>query len=332
MQTQNTDKTHIGTVINKSKGRYTVSHHGCSTLCSLSPKLRKHFQFEDNQELKTAQAVGINQKNIDPVAIGDRVTFSSTDEGYGTIEQVAARRNYLSRRAARRMPSAHAFEQVIAANIDQIIPIFAAADPTPKWHMLDRYLVAAESYAIASTIVITKVDLVKDSPSKMSLLEAVDRYRKIGYPVILTSAISQQGLDELRPIIADRTSVLVGKSGVGKTSLLNLLEPGLGLRVQAVNAVTGKGRHTTTHLEMFTLSMGGAIIDTPGVRELGVWGLEPEAIADFFPEMRPWIGSCRFGLSCQHDEEPGCAIREAVIQNEISPYRYQSYLRLKVDL
>jgi ribosome biogenesis GTPase / thiamine phosphate phosphatase len=332
MQTQNTDKTHIGTVINKSKGRYTISHHGSSTLCSLSPKLRKHFQFEDNQELKTAQAVGINQKNMDPVAIGDRVTFSSTDAGYGTIEQVAARRNYLSRRAAKPMPSAHAFEQVIAANIDQIIPIFAVAEPAPKWHMLDRYLVAAESHQIPSVIVIAKVDLVKDGRAETNLLEVVECYRKIGYPVILTSIKSQQGLDQLRMVLVDQSSILVGKSGVGKSSLLNVLEPGLGLRVQAVNASTGKGRHTTSHLEMFPLAMGGMIIDTPGTREFGVWGVEPEEIADCFPEMRPLLGLCRFGLSCQHDEEPGCTIREAVMRNEISPYRYRSYLRLKADL
>ena len=328
MQTQNTDENNIGVVINKSNGWYTVSYNDKSTLCKLSTKLWKHFEFKDSHNPINAT----NSKSIDPVAIGDWVTFVPTNADEGTIVKVAARRNYLARRSARPMPSAHAFEQVIAANIDQVIPIFAAADPAPKWHMLDRYLVAAESHEIPSTIVITKVDLVKDSPDELALLEVVERYRKIGYPVILTSAVRHQGLDELHSIIADRTSVLVGKSGVGKTSLLNLLEPGLGLRVQAVNTVTGKGRHTTTHLEMFTLSIGGAIIDTPGVRELGVWGLEPEDIADFFPEMRPWIGLCRFGLSCQHDEEPGCAIREAVMQDQVSPYRYQSYLRMKADL
>jgi ribosome biogenesis GTPase / thiamine phosphate phosphatase len=328
MQTQNTDNHHIGIVTNKSTGCYTVSHNDKSTLCNLSAKLRKHFEFEDDQNPMN----GARDKSIDQVAIGDRVTFYTTNESRGTIVKVAARHNYISRRAAKPMPSAHAFEQVIAANIDQVIPIFAAANPIPKWHLLDRYLVAAESHGISSTIVITKMDLVKGSSNEKGLLEVVDRYRKIGYPVILTSAVSHQGLDELQSIITDRTSLLVGKSGVGKTSLLNLLEPGLGLRVQAVNNTTGKGRHTTTHLEMFTLSMGGAIIDTPGVRELGVWGLDPEDIAYFFPEMRPWIGLCRFGLSCQHDEEPGCAIREAVMRDEISPYRYQSYLRLKADL
>jgi ribosome biogenesis GTPase / thiamine phosphate phosphatase len=332
MQTQNTDMNLIGIVINKSTGSYTVSHNGGVTICTLSSTLRKHFSFEDSHMLNGKHTVSINTKNMDPVAIGDWVTIIPTNEGKGTVVKVAPRQNYLARRSAKPMPSAQAFEQVIAANIDQVIPIFAAAEPDPKWRMLDRYLVAAESHEIASTIVITKMDLVKDSPNEMALMDVVERYRKIGYPVILTSAINHQGLDELRSVLADRISVLVGKSGVGKTSLLNMLEPGLGLRVQAVNNITGKGRHTTTNLEMFPLSTGGAIIDTPGVRELGLWGLEPGDIADFFPEMRPWIGLCRFGLSCQHDEEPGCAIREAVMQDQVSPYRYQSYLRMKADL
>jgi ribosome biogenesis GTPase / thiamine phosphate phosphatase len=332
MQTQNTDKNNIGVVIKKSTGCYTVRHNEKTIICSLSTKLRKHFDFEDDHEKNGHLMHDTSNKSVNPVAIGDWVTFVPNNEGEGMIVKVAARQNYLARRAAKPMPSAHAFEQVIAANIDQVIPIFAVAEPDPRWHMLDRYLVAAESHGIASTIVITKVDLVKDSPNEMALLDVVERYRKIGYPVILTSTESQQGFDELHSVLADRISVLVGKSGVGKTSLLNMLESGLGLRVQAVNHITGKGRHTTTNLEMFSLSTGGAIIDTPGVRELGVWGLEPEDIAHFFPEMRPWIGLCRFGLSCRHDEEPGCVIRKAVMQEEISPYRYQSYLRMKADL
>jgi ribosome biogenesis GTPase / thiamine phosphate phosphatase len=332
MQTQNTDMNLIGIVINKSIGSYTVSHNGGVTLCTLSSMLRKHFSFEDSHKLNGNHTISINTKHIDPVAIGDRVTFIPTNEGKGTVVKVAPRQNYLARRSARPMPSAHAYEQVIAANIGQVIPIFAAAEPDPKWHMLDRYLVAAEFHEISSTIVITKMDLVKESANEMALLDVVERYRKIGYPVILTSAINHQGLDELHSVLADRISVLVGKSGVGKTSLLNLLEPGLGLRVQAVNTTTGKGRHTTTNPEMFPLSMGGAIIDTPGTREFGIWGVDPEEVAACFPEMRPLLGLCKFDLSCQHEQEPGCAIREAVMQDEISPYRYKSYLQLKSDL
>ena len=331
MQTKNTNTKIIGVVTNRSTGYYTVSHDGQFTLCSLSARLWKDLKSA-RQTKKTRHGSRDNgKKNADPVAIGDWVTIIPANDREGLIVAVAPRRNYLARRTARPMPSAHAFEQVIAANIDQVIPIFAVADPAPAWHLLDRYLVTAESYEISSTVVITKTDLVGDPSAERELQMVVERYQHIGYPVILTSVVNQHGLDELRQTLTATTSILVGKSGVGKTSLLNLLEPGLGLRVQAVNASTGKGRHTTTHQEMFTLRIGGAIIDTPGIREFGLWELVPEEIADCFPEMRPLLGLCKFGLSCQHDEEPGCAIRKAVMDGDISPYRYQSYLKLRED-
>ena len=332
MQTQNTNTLTSGVVINKSTGLYTISHGEDSVICRLSPKLWKDFDAMTFPEGKQRDGLAVNNKQIDPVVIGDRVTYTLADHGQGIIVDIAPRRNHLARRAAKPMPSAHAFEQVIAANLDQVIPIFAAAEPPPKWPMLDRYLVAAESCGIPSIIVITKFDLIKGHRAETELLAVIQRYQEIGYPIILTSAISGQGLEDLRQVMADKTSALVGKSGVGKSTLLNMLEPGLGIRVQTVNPTTGKGRHTTTNLEMFTLANGGAIIDTPGTREFGIWGLNPGEIADYFPEMRPLLGQCRFGLSCQHDQEPGCAIRKAVMDGQISPYRYKSYLRMKADL
>jgi ribosome biogenesis GTPase len=148
---------------------------------------------------------------------------------------------------------------------------------------------------------------------------------------VLTSAFTGKGIDELRRELSNRISVFVGKSGVGKTALLNALQPGLGLRVREVNQVTGKGKHTTTNLEMFPLESGGAIVDTPGTREFGLWQFEDD-LALLFPEMRPLVGKCRFGVDCQHDEEPGCAIRKAVMQGQINPRRYQSYLLLNKEL
>jgi ribosome biogenesis GTPase len=159
----------------------------------------------------------------------------------------------------------------------------------------------------------------------------VEEYRRIGYPVLLVSALTGEGLEGLKQSLQGRLSVFLGKSGVGKTSLLNALEPGLGLRVNQVSRVTGKGKHTTTHLEMFSLAHGEAIIDTPGVREFGLWEVEQQDLALFFPEMQPYVGKCRFGLGCRHDEEPGCAIRKAVTAGQVSPRRYQSYLRLLVN-
>jgi len=332
MQTQNTDTHFTGIVYKKMLGHYDVQHNNKITNCSLSAKLWKDFSTTELSDNPGRRVTHVSEKHMDPIAIGDHVQFIKTDDGSGMIMDLFPRKNYIARSSAKPMPGAHAFEQVIAANIDQVIPVFAAADPEPKWHMLDRYLVAAESYGIPSRIVITKFDLVQGTPAEGKLKTWIALYQSIGYPVIVTSSKTSQGLENLCQTLADQHSVLVGKSGVGKTSLLNALEPGFGLRVQTVNQSTGKGRHTTSHLEMFPLQGGGALIDTPGVREFGVYGLESTDIAVFFPEIAPVLGQCKFGLSCQHDEEPGCAVRQGVMDGRISPYRYQSYLRLKDDL
>lgn len=229
------------------------------------------------------------------------------------------------------MPSAYAHEQVIAANLDQVIPVFAAANPRPAWNLLDRYLVSAESAEIPALICLTKMDLVAGRPEAEEIEAVASEYRAIGYDVILTSTVTGQGMDALQDRLQGRLSAIVGKSGVGKTSLLNAVEPGLGLRVQSVSQTTGKGRHTTSASELFMLASGGAIIDTPGIREFGLWDVDEQDLAWFFPEMRPFIGHCKFRQDCHHDEEPGCAIRKAVIEGHISPYRYQSYLKLRTQ-
>jgi ribosome biogenesis GTPase len=249
-------------------------------------------------------------------------------EGTARILEVLPRRNKLARPATG--PGAGHSEQVIAANLDQVIPVFSTASPLPKWGLLDRYLVCAEAAEIPALICITKTDLRTDDPDLEAWLQI---YQDIGYPLVRVSARTGEGLDKLRAALRDRCSVLVGKSGVGKTTLLNALQPGLGLRVQAVTrGPKGKGRHTTTHLEMFPLAEGGTLVDTPGIREFGLWDLYREELAWCFPEMRPSIGACRFGMDCQHIEEPGCAIREAVVAGQVNPYRYRSYLRLWEEL
>jgi ribosome biogenesis GTPase len=197
--------------------------------------------------------------------------------------------------------------------------------------LLDRYLAAAESLELSALICITKLDLIPDADDELAT--TLDEYRRIGYPVVLTSSFTGEGLDELRKALRGRLSVLVGKSGVGKTALLNALEPGLGLRVGAVGTgQVGKGRHTTTQVEMVPLGIGGNLVDTPGTREFGLWDVAEDDLALFFPEMRPYVGQCRFGLDCQHDEEPGCAIRKAVMAGKIGPRRYQSYMQLKQEV
>ena len=254
--------------------------------------------------------------------------FLDAGQDRGMITEILPRSSKISRPAT--VPGHHAFEQVIASNVDLIMPVFAVADPTPKWGLLDRYLVSAESSELAAVIVITKIDLAWKNKGFDSELDA---YRRAGYRIQQVSATTGQGIEELKQTLRGRTSVLVGKSGVGKTSLLNAIEPGLGLRVKAVSqGEQGKGRHTTTHLEMFELEFGGSVVDTPGIREFGLWEITGEELAYLFPEMADYVGQCKFGLSCRHDHEPGCAIRRAVMAGNVSPHRYKSYLNLRGEL
>jgi ribosome biogenesis GTPase len=256
------------------------------------------------------------------------LTSMHSKKASGVIVEVLPRDSKLSRPAP--VPGQRVFEQVIVSNADLIVPVFAVANPTPKWGLLDRYLVSAEAADIPALIVINKLDLAWKNPD---FNEEIEIYRRIGYPVLLVSAATGEGVEELRQTLQGKQSVMVGKSGVGKTSLLNAIQPGLGLRVKAVSqGEIGKGRHTTTHLEMFELDFGGRLVDTPGIREFGLWDIPAEELAYLFPEMAEYVGQCKFGLSCQHDREPGCAIRKAVMAGTISPYRYQSYMNLRGEL
>ncbi len=323
-----------GVVVKKNIGSYTVRMDGKVITCGVSSKLRKELVYSSDNLNAAHRAVQNVRSNdhTDPVAVGDRVLFHGASESKGTIVEVLPRRNRLAREDP--APEKHKFEQVIVANIDMLMPIFAAASPTPKWGLLDRYLASAESLGLACKIIITKMDLVKPNSELAEEIEWITaEYSRIGYPVLRTSSVSGEGLAELKAALKDRTSAFVGKSGVGKTALLNALEPGLGHRVGAVSeGKLGKGRHTTTGAEMVPLSFGGDIIDTPGIREFGLFELDGEELAYCFPEMRPYLGQCKFGLDCNHDEEPGCAIRKAVMAGAISPRRYQSYMNLKKEL
>ena len=301
-----------GIVYKKINGAYEVRSNGSSFTCIL----------KSNGKGRAADL---------PVA-GDRVTFIPRGGQPGVIQTLLPRENQLARRSAVPMPGAHAHRQVLAANLDQVVPVFAAANPPPHWNMLDRYLVLAEASGIPALVLITKTDLLAGEPGQATEIKAVaDEYRRIGYPVLLASAHSGEGMQAVRAALQGKVSALLGKSGVGKSSLLNTLQPGLELRVNTISRATGKGRHTTTQPELFDLDGESAILDTPGMREFGLCDLEDEDLAFFFPEMRPYIGACRFGLSCRHDEEPGCAVRQAVMAGHISPRRYKSYLTLEVD-
>lgn len=324
------DKDDIGVVFRKTLGHYTVRTHGRELDCVLSSLIHKQLIFPtaDPTSLRHRVREVRELDHVDPVAIGDRVRYVDAGEGRGMIVEVLPRDSKLSRPAP--VPGQRVFEQVIVSNADLILPVFSVASPAPKWGLLDRYLVSAEAAELPSLIVINKLDLAWKNPS---FDEEIEIYRRIGYPVLLVSAATGEGVAELKRVLQGKQSVMVGKSGVGKTSLLNAIQPGLGLRVKAVGqGELGKGRHTTTHLEMFDLDFGGALVDTPGIREFGLWDVAGEELAYLFPEMAGYVGQCKFGLSCQHDQEPGCAIRKAVVAGTISPYRYQSYMNLRGEL
>jgi ribosome biogenesis GTPase len=326
--------TFTGMVYKKTIGNYVVHTEGRVLTCELSNRIRKQLIYPtaDPGSLHHRVQKVVELEHTDPLAVGDEVRYILAEDGRGLIIELLPRRNKLTRRSAVPKPlhhGAHPFEQIIVTNVDQVVPVMAAAQPDPKWNLLDRYLASAEAGEISSLICITKLDLVKGNEAELQ--EALGEYLQIGYPSILTSTISGEGIDDLRKALTGRVSVMVGKSGVGKTALLNALQPGLGLRVKEVNQVTGKGRHTTTNLEMFPLDGGGAIVDTPGTREFGMWD-SVDDMALLFSEMRPLVGKCRFGLDCKHDEEPGCAVRKAVLAGQISPRRYQSFLSLKDEV
>lgn len=303
-----------GLVIRTQSGFFTVQTDEGPIVCQLRGKLKEDY------------------KDSDLVAIGDRVTVERLDiEGditQGVIVEVAERQRVLSRVAPRSaVGTSKEREQVIIANPDQAIFVFSAAQPSPHVRMLDRLLVAAEKAAIPEMrICVNKMDLVAKKPAPTRATFQV--YERIGYPVLYVSAKTGQGIAELHDALVGKISVFAGPSGVGKTSLLNAIEPGLGLRVAEVSRATEKGRHTTRYSELIPLAAGGYVADTPGIRAISPWDVEPDELDAYFIEIAPHVANCKFP-DCTHTHEPDCAVREAVERGEISEERYDSYLRLR---
>lgn len=321
-----------GIVMKKSTGHCLVLTGDKTILCGLSSQLRKQLVYGNAGKTHAAQRVIVNDHS-DPIAVGDRVRYIPAGDDSGMVVEVLPRRSKLSRRSVPSNNGGHTFEQVIAANIDLVIPIFAAVRPAPAWNLLDRNLASAESLNLPALVCITKLDLARSPDGLLpdDLLEVAELYRQIGYEVLFTSSVTGEGIDGLRRALKGRTSVFIGKSGVGKSSLMNSIQPGLGLRVSGVGKETGKGRHTTTAAWMLALDFGGRVIDTPGMREFGLWDTAEDDMALFFREMQPFAGRCKFGLNCLHNEEPGCAVRQAVMDGRIDPRRYRSMLILQLE-
>lgn len=270
-------------------------------------------------------------QSSDIAAIGDRVKIQTADDGTGTIEEVAERESVFSRSVrteGNRGAGAAEREHVIIANADQAMFVFAAAQPSPSLKMLDRFLVVGEKSGMKRLcIVVNKIDL--EDPSVIE--QHFGPYKKIGYSVLYTSALAKVGVDELRQQLQGKISAFTGPSGVGKTSLLNAVQPGLGRAVKSVSEARKEGIHTTRDSALIKLEGGGYLADTPGLRTLSIWDVEPEELDAYFIEIAPLVSQCRFG-DCTHIHEPGCKVRAAVQSGEVSKIRYQSYLQLREEL
>lgn len=257
----------------------------------------------------------------DIAAVGDRVSITPHKDGTGTVDAVHERTTEISRI---RTGIKREFRQILLANPDQIVIVFACAEPEPHLRMLDRFLVIAEKQKIRALVVANKMDLVTQKQAE----KLFSLYQDLGYSVLYTSAHTGMGVDNLRKALKDKISALVGPSGVGKSSLLNAIQPDLGLHVRTVSAATSKGRHTTQVRELFPLDVGGYVADTPGIRSLALWDTEPEELDAYFVEMRDLVADCQFS-DCTHTHEPGCAVRKAVEEGSVASERYASYLRMR---
>lgn len=290
-------------IVRAQSGFYTVQTDQGLYVCRLRGRLKKGPRLGD------------------VAALGDWVHLTPIASRRGVIEEIEERQRMLVRMAP--TPGGE-YQQIIIANPDQAVFIFACSHPAPRFGMLDRFLVIAEKQEIPAVIVANKTDLV-------SLEEAhrlFDHYGQIGYPLVYTSVLREEGVDKLRQLLSGKLSVFAGPSGVGKSSLLNLLMPGLNLDARRVSRATTKGRHTTVVREMYLLEEGGYVADTPGLKALALWDIEPEELDGYFPELRLLVPNCQFS-DCTHVHEPGCAVLQAVVAGEVHLERYNSYLKMR---
>jgi len=262
--------------------------------------------------------------STNPVAVGDRVEFEPENEGENTavISAILDRHNYINRQSPRHKHQHH----IVAANLDQSLLIATLKEPRTSQGFIDRFLVASEMYHVPAVIVFNKSDLYRGKEME-KYAQMKGMYESVGYRVLLVSAEKEEGIGELEGLLKDKTTLVSGHSGVGKSSLLNVLFPGMNLKTRDISGWSGKGQHTTTFAEMFDLPFGGRIIDTPGMREFGLVDIEKQELSHYFPEMRDRLEDCQFN-NCLHYNEPGCAVKEAVVNGEIHEDRYMSYLAI----
>jgi len=328
-----------GMVLNGAHGIYDVHTDNGILRCTLRGKLKKAFA-----QAQSAKSVSKLRPRYDklpystrsqreereansaslPVrlTIGDFVKLRQLDAKTGLIEEILPRQSALSRKDAASTDRV-SIQQTMLANLDQVVLVFATAQPEPHFGMLDRYLAICESAEIRPIICLNKVDL----PHEKRLEETADLYNQLGYTVILTSPKTGTGIDTLRAFLKDHTSLFTGPSGVGKSSLVNAVEPGMAIKTGFISDATGKGKHTTTGSQLYPLSGGGWLADSAGIRALATYDIEPEELAWCFVEFRPYLGECLYS-DCQHIDEDGCAIQQAVEDGVIDERRYRSYTRI----
>lgn len=262
-------------------------------------------------------------KATNPVTVGDVVSVNmGTGHDAATIVSIGERRNYIIRRSVNLSKVSH----IIAANIDLAFVTASLISPRTSTGFIDRFLVTAQAYEIPAAIIFNKADLYQESHREV-LESLVTEYRKIGYPCLITSALTMQGVPELKAMMQGKTSLFTGHSGVGKSALINCIEPGLTLKTGEISDVHLKGKHTTTFAQMHPLTIGGYIVDTPGIKEFGLIDFGKSELAMYFPEMLGLVGQCQY-YNCTHDHEPGCAVIRAVEEGTVSSERYKNYLNI----
>ena len=276
----------------------------------------------------------LNHKRLDTdlATIGDKVIIDVLEDGTGIIKEVCERDSVL----ARRLPSSssgnkprykdHEIQQVLIANVDQAIFVFSCQDPTPNFRMLDRFLVIAAANDIPAIICANKVDLVGNE----NAVSIFGLYQDIGYRIVYTSTFNKQGMQDLKSLLPGKVSVLAGPSGVGKSTLLNTINPNLGLRVNAISKSNSKGRHTTVYPQLIPINDQGWVADTPGLRALDFFDIEPEELDAYFVEIAPLVADCTFS-NCTHTHEPNCAVVSALVKGEVSKSRYNSFLQMRKE-
>lgn len=286
----------------------------------------KWYKVDVNNELINCRLRGkfrLSEGEVtNPIAVGDLVDITLSDDDTGTIERIYDRKNYIPRQATHGRRG----EQILAANIDKAWVVVSIRKPKLKTGFIDRFLVICEAYQVDPGIIINKTDLAKNSDLQF-ITELEKIYRSLDYTVLLTSIHKPESLLKLEDELKDKTSVLIGPSGTGKTSLLNSIDSNLNLKTGEISDYSNKGKHTTTYARLIKLSKGGFIVDTPGIRELGLVQIEPYELSIFYPEMAVYRDDCKF-YNCTHSHEPGCKVVEAFENGKIDPERYNSYLNI----